>query len=101
MQKHYEIYGDEDIRMISIPVNKMHMYRFFFYKDNVKTRVKFKRIGGYCYGYALNSVYVYTKPKAHEFHYEVMKHNARSLWLGMKPDFERLQNNMLDFYEIV
>lgn len=97
----YYVQGKGDNRILIVPQNKSHRFHFRQILNGRITDVKFRRYGSVIIAPVSDKVLVYTKPKAAEFHREVMKHNARGLWLGYIPNFDRLEQNMLDFYEII
>ena len=64
--------------------------------------VKFKASGSKALAIVGESVMVYKKPNAQQFHYELMKANGIALYRGMSSaDSDLLLDNMLDYIETI
>lgn len=100
--REYIVYGDGTDRVLLVHKSLGHRYKFYTTDSNAKKiPVKFKLFGCNLMAAVSDIVFVYQKPNSHTWHYEVMRHNARSLWLGLQPDYDRLENNLLEFLEII
>lgn len=69
--------------------------------DSNDTPIKFIRKGSHAIAITTTPVTVYRKPTSLALHKEVMLHNARSLWLGFTPKFDRVARNLYEYTETI
>ncbi len=89
-----------DVRMIELPVSASLRYRFNRF-DN-KTRIKFKKEGSKLVAFVRGKIVVYKKPRATQYHYQLMQANRGALSRGeCGADADRLLENMLECVEVI
>ena len=97
----YTVQGLSDTRVLTLDVNASMRFKFKQLVENEYTPVKFKRVGSKLLAVVSDTVAVYKLPNAQAFHYEYMTQNARSLWLSVPIEEDRLLENMLEFVEVI
>lgn len=97
----YTVHGVGLTRVLELDANASHRYKFKQLLDGDFIAVKFKRKGGKLLAVVSDTVQVFKLPNAQRFHYEYMTQNARSLWLSVPLEHDRLVENMLEFVELI
>lgn len=97
----YTVQGIENNRVLVVDVNASMRYKFKQLVDGEYIPVKLKRAGSKLIAVVSDTVAVYKLPNAQAFHYEFMVQNARSLWLAVPLEHDRLVENMLEFVEVI
>lgn len=91
----YEIVANtNNNRILIVLANDLMRWALF---DSNDTPLKFKRVGSKAVAITSGIIKVYRKPTGLQFHKAHMQHTGRSYWLGFKPKYEELINNMLEY----
>lgn len=97
----YTIHGVGDNRVLEVKAEASLRYKFKQVINGEWAPVAFKRAGNKLLAVVSDTVSVYRLPNAQQFHYEYMAQNARSLWLAVPMEHDRLVENMLEFVEFI
>ncbi len=107
----YSVYGSkqEDSRILMVPRNEQHRWKFFKKVGDKRTPLKLKGEGGSLYALLDTRTEVWKKPSAHDYHWEVMRLNSRQFFVNgavdnpqpVMPDYDALLENMLEFVEAI
>ena len=101
MSQAYSIHGVGSSRLLTVDVNASMRYQFKQLVGDTFQRVIFKRTGSKLIAVVSDTVQVFKKPNAIQYHYEYMTQNARSLWLSVPMEEDKLIENMLEFVEFI
>lgn len=86
-----------DFRILEIHEDDS-MRRRYFHKDGTelvhfRRKKDSKKLAAVVYGV----VKVFKKPNTSTYHWEVLKHTGRALWLNVESDTDRVLDNMLEY----
>lgn len=94
----YEITEGKGGRIIVVNADDLQRYALHTKED---IEIEFQRVGSQAIAVTTGQIMVYRKPTGLAYHKEYMKHNARSLWLGFTPRFDRLARNMYEYEKTI
>jgi hypothetical protein len=94
----YNLYEAKNGRVIIVKADDLQ--RWGLHDTNDKP-LKFTKVGSQAVAVTHSEVKIYRKPTGHQFHKEYMLHNARGLWLGLVPQFDRLARNMYEYKKTI
>lgn len=98
---HYTMHGVGNNRVLELNASASLRLKFKQLVGDEWLPVKFKRAGNKLLAVVSDTVSVYKLPNIQQFHYEYMAQNARSLWLAVPMEHDRLVENMLEFIEFI
>lgn len=97
----YSIYGTGRDRVLVVARNDTTRFKFFHKVANVKVPVVFRPLGNNAIAKVGRDVLVYRKPHAMTYHKELMRQNARALWLGSTVNPDAVLVDLLEYHETI
>jgi hypothetical protein len=94
----YNITEAQGGRVLVVAADDLQRYALH---DADNKDLPFTRVGSKAVAIAHSPIKVYRKPATATIHKEYMQHNARSLWLGFIPNFDRLARNLYEYKQTI